>query len=119
MGVTAWLFAECSMCRKMWCVMQVPDLQLGPAARFANDSQLFYPVAALLESPIAEQSKAALQVLLIAHLPLPCKLACQNLLILIAMQLLEPIDLLCRCAVKLELRSTAHASHSVLASCAQ
>ena len=50
------------MWRMRWDVMQVPDLQLGPAARFANDSQLFYPVAALLESPITEQSKAALQV---------------------------------------------------------
>lgn len=44
-------------------IFEVPDLQLGPAVRFANDSQLFYPVAALLESPITEQSKAALQVL--------------------------------------------------------
>ena len=43
-------------------LMQVPNLQLGPAARFANDSQLFHPVASLLESPIPEQSKAALQV---------------------------------------------------------
>ncbi len=44
--------------------LQVPGLQLGPAAPFANDSQLFFPVAALLESSVPEQSKAALQVLL-------------------------------------------------------
>ena len=44
--------------------LQVPDLQLGPAAPFANDSQLFFPVAALLESSVPEESKAALQVLL-------------------------------------------------------
>lgn len=42
--------------------VQVPDLQLGPAARFANDSQLFFPVAALLESSVPDQSKGALQV---------------------------------------------------------
>ena len=42
----------------------MPDLQLGPAAPFANDSQLFFPVAALLESAVPEESKAALQVLL-------------------------------------------------------
>ena len=42
--------------------MQVPGLQLGPAARFANDSQLFFPVAALLESSVPDQSKGALQV---------------------------------------------------------
>ena len=59
------------LCTKRWDVMQVPDLQLGPAARFANDSQLFYPVAALLESPITEQSKAALQVCLSSHWMLP------------------------------------------------
>lgn len=41
---------------------QVPGLQLGPAARFANDSQLFFPVAALLQSSVPEQSKGALQV---------------------------------------------------------
>ncbi|DBA89055.1 TPA: hypothetical protein ACH3X2_000264 [Trebouxia sp. C0005] len=44
-------------------IFEVPDLQLGPAAPFANDSQLFFPVAALLESSIPEESKAALQVL--------------------------------------------------------
>jgi len=44
--------------------LQVPGLQLGPAAPFANDSQLFFPVAALLESSVPEESKAALQVLL-------------------------------------------------------
>lgn len=42
--------------------VQVPGLQLGPAARFANDSQLFFPVAALLESSVPEESKGALQV---------------------------------------------------------
>lgn len=42
--------------------VQVPGLQLGPAARFANDSQLFFPVAALLESGVPEESKGALQV---------------------------------------------------------
>lgn len=42
--------------------VQVPDLQLGPAARFANDSQLFFPVAALLESRVPDESKGALQV---------------------------------------------------------
>ena len=45
-------------------LLQVPGLQLGPAAPFANDSQLFFPVAALLESSVPEESKAALQVLL-------------------------------------------------------
>ena len=44
--------------------VQVPGLQLGPAARFANDSQLFFPVAALLESSVPEESKGALQVCL-------------------------------------------------------
>ena len=42
--------------------VQIPDLQLGPAARFANDSQLFFPVAALLESSVPDESKGALQV---------------------------------------------------------
>ncbi|KAL0053523.1 hypothetical protein WJX82_006983 [Trebouxia sp. C0006] len=44
-------------------IFEVPGLQLGPAAPFANDSQLFFPVAALLESSVPEESKAALQVL--------------------------------------------------------
>ncbi|KAL3146697.1 hypothetical protein ABBQ32_000921 [Trebouxia sp. C0010 RCD-2024] len=44
-------------------IFEVPGLQLGPAARFANDSQLFFPVAALLESSVPEESKGALQVL--------------------------------------------------------
>ena len=42
--------------------VQVPGLQLGPAARFANDSQLFFPVAGLLESGVPEESNGALQV---------------------------------------------------------
>lgn len=44
------------------CMLQVPDLKLGPAAGFAEDSQLFFPVAALLESPRPDHSQAALQV---------------------------------------------------------
>ncbi len=54
--------------------MQVAGLQLGPAAPFANDSQLFFPVAALLESSVPEESKAALQVLLcvIVAASMPC-----------------------------------------------
>ena len=47
--------------------VQVPDLQLGPAARFANDSHLFFPVAALLESSVPDQSKGALQVCNSSH----------------------------------------------------
>ena len=51
------------------CV-QVPGLQLGPAARFVNDSQLFFPMAALLESGVPEESKGALQVRIsCAHIP--------------------------------------------------
>ena len=46
----------------MVLAVQVPGLHLGPAGRFANDSQLFFPVAALLESTVPEQSKGALQV---------------------------------------------------------
>ena len=47
--------------------LQVPDLRLGAAASFTEDSQLFSPVAALLESPHLQHSTAALQV----HI-LPC-----------------------------------------------
>ena len=54
--------------------LQVPGLQLGPAAPFANDSQLFFPVAALLESSVPEESKAALQVLL--YVPVAASLTC-------------------------------------------
>ena len=53
------------------CLFQVPDLDLGVAARVFSDAQLFFPVAALLETRRSAQALEVCAVLFLTRCPFP------------------------------------------------